>query len=315
MGGEYAYRKLTRDKYLLLPYHSLYKAYRANKYYLHVPDAVLPNESSEYSYPSRSNSLGFIGQEYPIAKKDSIGIRIISIGDSFTEGIGAPQDSSYPALLQQMLNSDYPKPIEVINFGLSGSDPFYYYLLCRDIVLKYKPDILLVTFNTSDIVDVNVRGGFERFKADGTVQYNKAPWFEPLYEHSVIFRSFLLNVLHCDFPPGTYKRTEAAPIQKLQIALDSIADLCAQYKMKLNIIFNPVANEVSQHQLNLQPLLQYADSRNIETINLLPYFIQQGGNNVYQYFWKYDMHNNSKGYQLFAQGVYRNLKPQLDSQP
>jgi hypothetical protein len=44
-------------------------------------------------------------------------------GDSFTEGVGTSQDSTWPELLENNLRLSTNHNIEVMNFGSNGSDP------------------------------------------------------------------------------------------------------------------------------------------------------------------------------------------------
>ena len=138
-----------------------------NHYHL-LPEGNLDFlERDEFNYAYQINSLGLRGREVSAAKKDST-YRIIVFGDSFTEGFGAPGDSTYPSLLEKELNRTYTGTFEVINAGVIGSDPFYCYKLLVDRFLAYEADLVIFSINNSDITDYIFRGGLERFRADGT---------------------------------------------------------------------------------------------------------------------------------------------------
>ena len=87
-----------------------------------------------YSYSFKTNSLGFREKEIAKEKKDSC-YRIIVLGDSYAEGVGAHYDSTWPNFLSRLLNENCQKNFEVINSGVSGSDPYYEYVLLRDKLL------------------------------------------------------------------------------------------------------------------------------------------------------------------------------------
>lgn len=137
----------------------------------------------EFQYDWISNNEGLRGDTIKIEKKGS---RIMVFGDSFTEGMGAPDDSTYPQLLEDLIHVHLDSTAEVINCGPSGSDIFTAFVLFKEKMLQYKPDYVIVTFNSTDLYEYTVRGGFERFKENDRVEYRKAPWFEPLYAKSYL---------------------------------------------------------------------------------------------------------------------------------
>ena len=66
----------------------------------------------------RYHNLGFRGEEIAIFKRTDQ--RIICIGDSWTEGIGANESQTWPAVLATNLPSSQ---YEVINLGDAGATP------------------------------------------------------------------------------------------------------------------------------------------------------------------------------------------------
>lgn len=72
-----------------------------NYYHVWTSDTCIEILTTEFKHERCYNSLGFPDKEPSTPKHDSV-IRIISLGDSFTEGFGAPYDSSYPSLLKKV---------------------------------------------------------------------------------------------------------------------------------------------------------------------------------------------------------------------
>ena len=143
----------------------------------------------EYSYWRPTNALGFADAEWSISAK-SKQKRILALGDSFTEGDGAPFDSSYVTLLKQKLAATGDS-VDLMNAGVCGSDPFENYMNFKNRLQIYKPQLIIQTLTTTDITtDIRLRGGMERFQENGTVQFKAAPWWEPLYAFSYISRLF-----------------------------------------------------------------------------------------------------------------------------
>jgi hypothetical protein len=144
-----------------------------NKYYILKRDHLLKSE--EYKFMRVINSEGLADREHTPAK--SVGeYRILALGDSLTEGDGAHADSTWLKFLERNLKK-YPiqRNLTFMNAGVCGSDPFYSYVLLKDRLIRYKPDLVLLALNASDLNDLLIRGGMERFLPDGSVKYKNPP--------------------------------------------------------------------------------------------------------------------------------------------
>jgi lysophospholipase L1-like esterase len=77
--------------------------------------------------------------------------RILCLGDSFTQGIGAGKDEDYPSQLQKLLNSlGLPEKFIVINKGIAGQNSSEL-LADLDINLNiYTPDLVIVLTGMND---------------------------------------------------------------------------------------------------------------------------------------------------------------------
>jgi hypothetical protein len=82
---------------------------------------------AEFSETVLVNAEGFTDTEWPLAKEPHE-IRIVTLGDSFVEGVGSLHlDANYPRMLGAMLRStaDRRLHITVMNGGIAGSDPVF----------------------------------------------------------------------------------------------------------------------------------------------------------------------------------------------
>lgn len=94
----------------------------------------------------RYHSLGFRGDEIsPVKRVDH---RIVCIGDSWTEGIGANESQTWPAVLGTKLPSDH---YEVINLGDAGATPERYLEILTKVGIALKPTICIMCINPSDL--------------------------------------------------------------------------------------------------------------------------------------------------------------------
>ena len=72
--------------------------------------------------------------------------RILAVGDSFTGGEGVEANETWPKQLQSKLNAraNLPKPIRVINGGVTGYSVRQMRLMTQELVPKFKPEVVIV---------------------------------------------------------------------------------------------------------------------------------------------------------------------------
>lgn len=109
----------------------------------------------EYYTVVRANSLGLRGSELESPKRaDSY--RIVMLGDSFTMGKGVEEEETFSSRLAERLNSEalsLPHPrYEVVNAGIDSFSPLLEYLLLREEWGELDPDLVVLNFDMSDLV-------------------------------------------------------------------------------------------------------------------------------------------------------------------
>ncbi len=108
--------------------------------------------------PVRINAHGLRGPDFPLEKPAGV-TRILVLGDSYAFGYMLPEEESFPAILQRMLDGRYgPGRMQVINAGTPG------YGMPRELDflqhrgLKLAPDLVVLEASPSDIADVASEG-------------------------------------------------------------------------------------------------------------------------------------------------------------
>jgi hypothetical protein len=96
------------------------------------------------------NADGFRGAR-AARPKDAGTLRLAVLGDSVTLGYGVNEADTFPSLLAARLAG--PRPIEVLNLGVSGYNPYTESALFADIGPAYAPDVVLVQFCINDLND------------------------------------------------------------------------------------------------------------------------------------------------------------------
>lgn len=306
-------------------YNSMYKSDLLQTFYRHyllkgIDSQIFTNHPNtkrniikpEFTYTHSYNSLG-IRNEEPII--DSNMYSIICLGDSFTEGVGSPFDSTWVKLLKVNLDESTTIPkLQMINAGINGSDPISEFILLEKRLWKYTPKMLIVSINGSDIDDIIVRGGFERY-VNGSVYYSNGPWWEFFYSYSFIFRS----IAHSFFDINYLLLTKIQYDNEKQIAIEKLEN-CINYhykslthknNIKLLVVMHPMQYELENGDFALQKL---ADSikknKSIIVVNLYEeynkYLKRDEFKNIY---WREDMHHNSEGYKLWADILTTKISP------
>lgn len=290
--------------------------YQKNKrtYHTYPPNSSSSVNTPEFSYSANYNSLGYTDSEWP-KERDSSKIRIITLGDSFTEGYGAPSDSSYPALLSTILGTHY----EILNAGVCGSDPVFGLKNLQDRLLVYKPDWVMQTVTENDVVfDMCVGGGFERFGADMVLQQAQSPAWEPLYALSYSARIFLRALgysMQTPCGPADSKAFIARQNLLLQDIFDRYERLGAKNDIQVLIVFFPTRSEVlnDNYDFDFTESKKYIHRLNhVKYVDLFQCYrskIKRGGMAADSYYWKIDGHHNSLGYRLMAECIASAVKP------
>jgi len=299
-------------------YQSLYQPANNSWYKTHLPGTDINLQTTEYCFPRKTNSFGLSDAE-PNQQKDTSEFLIIALGDSFTEGDGTDADSTWLKFLEKDLSPKGFHDIKFLNAGICGSDPFYEYVLLRDKLINLKPDLVIVSWGY-EMEDVICRGGFERFLENKTVKYKCPPWWENIYAMSFIYRLVAERVIHINpllLTPEQYKNESDVASNKIKNIIDLYKELSIKNNFDLLFVFYPMKDEVLYQKYKYwDEIISYANSRGLETVNLLNYYIKVVGmnnQNIEKYYWPKDGHNKSAGYRVFAEGIEKSLVKNLST--
>ncbi len=105
----------------------------------------------EYNVLAHTNRYGFRGRDFDIEKSRGLK-RIFLVGDSFTFGVGCQDEETVAVLLQNLLSSKN-QSFEIINAGIPSYSPLTHYIKLRDDIPKFKPDLVVMLLDFSDLRD------------------------------------------------------------------------------------------------------------------------------------------------------------------
>lgn len=262
--------------------------------------------SPDFDYSLDVNKEGVRDTNHSITNNEG-NVRVIGIGDSFTEGMGAPYDSTWLNQLSSFsVNGVF---IEPISGGVAGADMFTGYYLYKERLLKYDPDFLIVVINQTDVNDFFVRGGFERFQGI-ECRTKKAPTIEFFFKNSHLIRSFLINVLGYNWQLISESEREELWldfVDEYKLLIDRYLELNSGKEKRLIVAFHPLVHEVllARYEFSFSELKHYRNAE-VEYIDILDRVLSetQNGQDMFKLYWPNDQHFNSLGYQVFAEEIY-----------
>jgi lysophospholipase L1-like esterase len=299
-------------------YNNQYSCNNINIYRTYPPFLKIKKIYSEFQFDREYNSLGFSDIEWDTAKNNNI--RILCLGDSFTEGYGVSSDSSYVSILEKNLKIKF-KNIEVMNAGNCGSDPFFNFKNYEDKLIYFNPDIIIQEYWYYDLyTDIPIRNGNERFKDDSTVQFRSPPKWEKIYARSYIFRilthtlgGYNLLLVKDDEMPKIIKDNTL----KANELFEKYKKLSTKNKTDLIVYTFPVESHLNNNLNNdFHTEMEGSFSKfGLKFYNLQPCYedeIKRTHSKPQDYYWKIDGHHNAKGYEMMAKCLEEIVTPVIE---
>ena len=126
-----------------------------------------PNVEGEFIRGDRKiheqmNSKGLRDREYTYQKETGV-IRILVLGDSFTEGYDVEIDSNFTELLEKQLNDSTANRYEVINAGTGGYSTDQEYLYYQTEGYKYQPDLVVLMVYPANDIYYNIQSKYGNY--------------------------------------------------------------------------------------------------------------------------------------------------------
>lgn len=301
----------TRSEQKSGNYSYKYQVKRSSWYYTNLPNSSRLKKEREWEYFNQYNEFG--NREKSISKfiNNTSSIKVVCLGDSFTEGDGAPYDSSWVRQYEQRLNENCKKKFIVYNAGACGSDVFYNYKILSNKLMILKPNIVIECINSTDINDIIWRGGEERFNNDGTVSGKVGPIWEFLYKTSHVFRAFITYF----FKYNENLISENNLFQKEQYAISQIlgqvektANFCSNKNIKYYLLFHPIPHELKPNSKQPSLLINELQKKDYAIVLFNSFNDYYKTDDIDNNYWKLNKHFNSRGYFNMGNIIYNKLK-------
>lgn len=295
-------------------YHSPYHIYLrpcdscAGSFFINHAAGEEEFSQAEFHYKHRYNSLGLRDHEFTV-KKDSNEFRILGLGDSFTEGVGTSADSTWLKQLEYLLNANSSNlHYTTLNAGAHGSDLFFSYDLLTRCLLKYKPNLVILHLNSTDVNDILFRGGYKRYNTEGTYIGKKGPWWEFIFGGSYLARLVILNGLHYNWQLLTnenQQQEETEIVKQISLKINDYRQLALQHHFSFLLVIHPLKEELAGNKNILSGLTIDSAVATIDLTHALNQKINGSTPLLQQYYWPVDGHFTTKGYALDAEEIFR----------
>jgi lysophospholipase L1-like esterase len=277
-------------------------------YWVHTPNTDIKNKRKEFVFERKVNSIGL--SEHEINKNKNSKFRILALGDSFTEGVGINYKDTWVKQMETRWNASN---VQTINAGIGGSDPVYAFALYRDKLRDFKPDMVVMTINSTDIKDIGYRGGFERFRKDGTAGKD-APSWEWIYASNHLVRMILRGAFHYD--SGLLKNTDSDEMKRKSVriieeTMVKLNSLTKKENCELLVVLQPSLQEFNDGKhtpfFGQLTLARFLKERDINYVDVSHEF-KKKGTSIQDYYYPLDTHFNKKGYSLFGETIYKKIE-------
>ena len=96
------------------------------------------------------NSRGYRGPSRPFEKHPGT-LRILLVGDSYTFGVGMPEEDTIAAQLEDVLGVSSPRPVEVLNFGVPGVNLEETFEQYERFASRWEHDVVLYLLFSNDL--------------------------------------------------------------------------------------------------------------------------------------------------------------------
>jgi lysophospholipase L1-like esterase len=288
-----------------------------------LPYAMKPNSESTSIHGNliKINSHGLRDHEYSFEKAEGI-FRILVLGDSVEFGFGSKMEDGYTELLERQLNAlanKKYKAIEIINTGHPVFNTLDRYNYLRLYGLKYSPDLLVISLNSSDFAV----GSSKREVIDGidstpgSFLSNFPPWVKRFLRksHLYIATGWWVRELRHHFQkepaPAVHKKVPTEKLEATRNYLDNFISVGLINKLPVYFAFMVSRQEVMSKTLNTPEF--YEQIKNLEkegkavVLNMLEPLGEFSDKTDEVFAHKDPSHPNARGHQIIAGHLFHEL--------
>ena len=155
--SELVVRVLWADTIVMFPRFHVAANYEGYTLRRLEPDITFRHVSVDGDWEMRTNAQGFRdGEDYAFEPTEGT-VRILSLGDSHTQGFEVRQEYTFSEVIERTLAAKGIRS-QVLNTGISGFSTAEQLAFLESTGIKYKPDVVVLGFYANDFED-NIKAG------------------------------------------------------------------------------------------------------------------------------------------------------------
>lgn len=228
----------------------------------------LENHTDLFNRVREKDLIEFEGVAHP-REKPAGRFRIICLGSSSTEGQG-PVDKtveSYPRFLEDLLEKDTNRDVEVVNGGIGGASLYALKIYLEEVLIRLDPDLVVLYFGRNGDKP-GMRTYYERLKKEAEeapfintreqmwaatrLKWNP-PWLLNLFLEAARLRLFMGGIVVADFLRHEEPYSEVTSGERLSLEKSAaeIVEICmaggAEILLVPEIDLAAISNKGSRH--------------------------------------------------------------------
>lgn len=266
-------------------------------------------------------SLPTFDQRYGSEKEKPVGVtRIVALGCSCTQ-MCAYSTRSYPDLMEDILNSQFPFGYRVLNAAEGSYSSFQGLQRLRRVVAKYNPDIITIFFGWNDHWVAMVPDHLVKVKADWQIDLIN------FFEKFKIYQAYHWVIANIKGKLLKWKNPNAranyrVPPEEYEKNLNAMIDFCKEQNIRFVLITAPFdpsqiksfANFPFSKQALIETHMSYNKivrkvgmSRQVPVIDLETFFLNSESKQISSYF-SDGIHFTLTGCQLIAELIVKQMQ-------
>ncbi len=161
-----------------------------------------------------NSPYGFRTSE-PYQKSPGETLRVLFLGDSFTEGSGRHDECNYPAVVERRLRAALGREVEVMNAGVSGYGPVQALAMLRELTASgYRFDAVVHNFLVENDFTDDLPGTERHVVAGMAFRFPRSSfvrWFHPLNSRTFRTAMFTRALIRIRYELNNFSAVEPGP--------------------------------------------------------------------------------------------------------
>jgi lysophospholipase L1-like esterase len=247
-----------------------------------------------------TNSRGLRDREYAFEKPIGV-LRIVMLGDSFTEGWGTPEQETFSKRIERLYAERNIKA-EAINTGVGNWNTVQEVEYFLSDAYRYNPDIVVLNFVFNDAEPVSQE------RPPSLLMRHCYSCIFLIGRYDALRRRFFGGGDWVAYYLGLFGDGTTPGWLAAKAAIKRLADYCKQHGVKLVIANHPELHDVQNYRF--RPITDFIRGTAAENgavfVDLLPYLRDQEPASLW--VTPPDPHPNGLAHKLIAEGLFKTLE-------